>query len=159
MVNQFFLNWTCYLMLKTQSTLLNGIFLLRNQSDHFPIFSDCRLSFRIIKWPLWAIMEQQQQQNPWRQEAQSLASFLFLWCNLQITINRRVVNKYYSDLGMWNRRHRHEILFLWLSLCWWSSGHCSAVCVIAKCFIFYSLEELLCAHPYCVAASHCFHTS
>lgn len=85
-----------------------------------------------------------------------IALFYFLLCTLQITINRRVVNKYYSDLGMWNRRYRHEILFLLLSLCWWSSGHFSLVCVIAELFIFYSLEELLCVHSSYVAALHCF---
>ena len=77
---------------------------------------------------------------------------------LQITINRRVVNKYYSDLGMWDRRYRHEILFLLLSLCWWSSGHFSLVCVIAKFFIFYSSHKLLCAHSSYAAALHCFQT-
>lgn len=68
-----------------------------------------------------------------------------------------MVNKYYSDLGMWNRRYKHEILFLLLSLCWWSSGHFSLVCVIAKFFIFYSLQEQLCAHASCAGAWHCSH--
>lgn len=87
-----------------------------------------------------------------------IALLCFLLCTLQKTINRRVVNKYYSDLGMWNRRYKHEILFLLLSLCWWSSGHFPLVCVIAKFFIFYSLQELLCAHSSYVDALHCFPT-
>ena len=85
-----------------------------------------------------------------------IALLYFLLCTLQKTINRRVVNKYYSDLGMWNRRYKHEILFLLLSLCWWSSGHFSLVCVIAKFFIFYSLQEPLCAHSSYADALHCF---
>lgn len=66
-------------------------------------------------------------------------------------ISRRVVNKYYSDAVLGNRRQRHEILFLLLPLYWWSSGHFSLAGIIAV-FIFYSLEELIFSHSSYAAA-------
>lgn len=73
-----------------------------------------------------------------------IALLCFLLCTLQKTINRRVVNKYYSDLGMWNRRYKHEILFLLLSLCWWSSGHFSGLCNCQVLHILFIARAALC---------------
>lgn len=100
-------------------------------------------------------MKQKKEKKSWRQETHSLALFFVMYPAKNH--KQRVVNKYYSDLGMWNRRYKHEILFLLLSLCWWSLAT-SLVCVIAKFFIFYSLQELLCAHSSYADALHLFPT-
>lgn len=122
--------WSFTLISQHVRSSLIGVPQLRHLNYSFDVFSGCEISARRIKWPLFASMEQKILEG---RKSTALLHFYFyvLLCALHIIINRRVVNKYYSDLGMGNRRHGREILFLLLSLCWWSSDHFSLVGVIA----------------------------